>query len=211
MTQRRRLLPGVAAGFLAALSGMAVAQKPQGQTTGQIPELPAIEDLSDTLERPLFMPSRRPPKPPVAPVVEAAPVKVPVEEAPADLTGIVNGPDLHYAILTSRATKEVHHLRTGEKSEEWSLQEIGPRYVVLHRGPGRLRLELFEEKAPGEGSSSRDPEERALRTPPNVQAPNMRPRFVPRPQPVRRQVRPPQPRRAQPRVPNQPARSRQDQ
>jgi len=173
---------GMAAALIAAAAGMAVAQEPPKDPAG-LPELPAIEDLSETLERPLFMKTRRPPEAPVAPVVEAAPVKVPTEEAPADLTGIVNGPDLHYAILTNRATKEVLHLRKGEKIEEWSLQEIGPRYVVLRRGPGSLRLELFEEKEPGERSkqSSLDPEERLVRAPPNL-----RPRFVPRPQQVRR-------------------------
>jgi len=173
---------GMAAALIAAAAGMAVAQEPPKDPAG-LPELPAIEDLSETLERPLFMKTRRPPEAPVAPVVEAAPVKVPTEEAPADLTGIVNGPDLHYAILTNRATKEVLHLRKGEKIEEWSLQEIGPRYVVLRRGPGSLRLELFEEKEPGERTkqSSLDPEERLVRAPPNL-----RPRFVPRPQQVRR-------------------------
>jgi hypothetical protein len=207
MAQSRWLMAGVAAGLLTALAGMAVAQEPPKQSVAEIPALPTIEDLSDTVERPLFMRTRRPPKAPVAPVVEAAPVKVPTEESPADLTGIVNGPDLHYAILTNRATKEVQHVRKGEKIEDWSLQEIGPRYVVLRRGPGHLRLELFEEKEPGEGAKqpSLDPEQRLTRPPP----PNMRPRFVPRPQPVRR----PQRVRQRPirQSPRQPSRSRRDQ
>jgi general secretion pathway protein N len=197
-------VPGVAAGLLTALASVANAQEPPRQATAQVPELPALDDLGDTIERPLFMRTRRPPKPPVAPVVEAAPVKVPTEESPADLTGIVNGPDLHYAILTNRATKEVHHVRKGEKIEEWSLQEIGPRYVVLRRGPGSLRLELFEEKEPGDGAKqpSADPDDQPMRPP------NMRPRFVPRPQPVRR---PQQVRQRSPRQPfRQPSRSRRD-
>jgi hypothetical protein len=103
-------MSGMAAALIAAAAGMAVAQEPPKDPAG-IPEVPAIEDLSETLERPLFMKTRRPPEAPVSPVVEAAPVKVPTEEAPANLTGIVNGPDLHYAILTNRATKEVVHLR----------------------------------------------------------------------------------------------------
>jgi len=179
---RRWPMSGMAAALIAAAAGMAVAQEPPKDPAG-LPELPAIEDLSETLERPLFMKTRRPAEAPVAPAVEAAPVKVAKEEAPADLTGIVNGPDLHYAILTNRATKEVLHLRKGEKIEEWSLQEIGPRYVVLRRGPGSLRLELFEEKEPGEPSkqSSLDPEERIVRAPPNL-----RPRFVPQQQQIRR-------------------------
>ena len=204
MTPRRRwLIAGAAAGFCAALAGIAVAQEPPKQSPGEIPEIPPIEELSSTVERPLFMRTRRPPKAPVAPVVEAAPVQVPTEEAPADLTGIVNGPDLNYAILTNRATKEVMQLRQGEKIDEWSLQEIGPRYVVLRRGPGSLRLELFEEKEPGEGSKRppTDPEERMLRA-----GPNMTPRFVPRPQQVRRQQQRQQPRN----VPRRPI-PRQDQ
>lgn len=179
---RRWPMSGMAAVLVAAAAGMAAAQEPPNDPAG-IPELPAVEDLSETLERPLFMKTRRPPEAPVAPAVEAAPVKVAKEEAPADLTGIVNGPDLHYAILTNRATKEVVHVRKGEKIEEWSLQEIGPRYVVLRRGPGSLRLELFEEKEPGEQSkqSALDPEERRVRAPPNL-----RPRFVPQQQQIRR-------------------------
>lgn len=179
---RRWPISGMAAALIAAAAGMAAAQEPPKDPAG-IPELPAVEDLSETLERPLFMKTRRPPEAPVAPAVEAAPVKVAKEEAPADLTGIVNGPDLHYAILTNRATKEVLHVRKGEKIEEWSLQEIGPRYVVLRRGPGSLRLELFEDKEPGERSkqSSLDPEERLVRAPPNL-----RPRFVPQQQQIRR-------------------------
>jgi len=185
MTQCCRwLMAGAAAGLITTAAGIAVAQKAPERGAAQLPSLPQLDDLSDTVERPLFMSTRRPPKAPIAPVVEATPVKVPTEEAPADLTGIVNGPNLHYAILTSRSTKEVHHLREGDKIEEWSIQEIGPRYVVLRRGPGSLRLELFEEKKPGEegNQSSLDPEDRIVRTPPN-----MRPRFVPRPPQIRRQ------------------------
>jgi len=195
---RRWLRSGTAACLIGALAGTAVAQEPAKQSAGEIPELPPIEDLNTTVERPLFMPSRRPPKAPAPVIAAAAPVTVASEDAPADLTGIVSGPDRTYAILTSRATKEIHHLRTGEKIDDWSVQEIGPRYVVLRRGPGSLRLELFEEKEPG--SKADGDGSRGVNRPP----PNTRPRFVPQ----SRQVR--QPQRTRPRPTRRPVRRQQD-
>jgi general secretion pathway protein N len=187
---------GAVAAFVAALAGGAVAQQPRIAVTqqppavineqpptviaqqppagvpGELPELPSIEELSATVERPLFVRTRRPPaEPEAAPAAETAAVAVPSEEAPADLTGIVSGPERTYAILTNRATKEVHHLRRGETIEDWSIQEIGTRYVVLRRGPGSLRLELFAEKErDGAGANQLANE--------NMQQ-NMRPRFAP--------------------------------
>ena len=197
---RRWLRSGTAACLIGALAGTAVAQEPAKQSAGEIPELPPIEDLNTTVERPLFMPSRRPPKAPAPVIAAAAPVTVASEDAPADLTGIVSGPDRTYAILTSRATKEIHHLRTGEKIDDWSVQEIGPRYVVLRRGPGSLRLELFEEKEAGAGNQvDRDGNPRI-----NRPRPNTRPRFAPQ----SRQVR--QPQRARPRPNRRPARRPRD-
>lgn len=171
------LRPGAAAALIALCAGIAAAQEPPGKAVGEIPELPPIEELSATVERPLFTRSRRPPDAPAAPAAEASPVAVANEESPADLTGIVSGPDLAYAILTSRKTKEVHHLRKGEAIDDWSVQEIGPRHVVLRRGPGSLRLELFEEKEPDAASGSRDANggDNRLRRPPQ----NVGPRFAP--------------------------------
>jgi len=173
------------AALIAAAAATAAAQQPLAPVTGEIPELPPIEDLSVTVDRPLFMRSRRPPEPAApAPVVAATPEKIPVEESPADLTGIVSGPDRTYAILTSHATKEVFHLRKGEKIEDWSVDEIGPRYVVLRRGSGSLRLELFDDKKLG---STGDRLANGHPLPPRQQ------RFTPR----TRQYRPP-PRRPRP-------------
>jgi hypothetical protein len=172
---------GAAAVLVAACIGIAAAQEPP-KPAAQIPELPPVEDLEQTVERPLFTPTRRPPQiAPPAPVAEAAPVSVPSEESPADLSGIISGPDRTYAIMTNKATKEVLHLRAGEKIDEWSIHEIGPRHVVLRRGPGSLRLELFDEK---ESKTASDDGEERIRRPP----PNTRPRFAPQQQ--RQRARP---------------------
>ncbi|MPZ56881.1 MAG: hypothetical protein GEU91_10380 [Rhizobiales bacterium] len=198
MTRRSWLSTfGAVAALLAALAGFATAQQPPKPTPGDGPELPSIEDLSATIERPLFIRSRRPPA--AAPeLVQTDTVTVPSEEAPADLTGIVNGPDKTYAILTSRATKETHHLQTGETIENWNIQEIGPHHIVLRRGTGSLRLELFQEKEAGADADGVDDEPgNRVRRPQNT-----RPRFVPQAQQIRRQ-----PRRTRPtRPPRRPAR-----
>jgi hypothetical protein len=196
MTARRRSLRLGAAIFVTALciSGTAGAQETPLPAAGEIPELPPLEDLSATVERPLFVRSRRPPEaalPP--PAAESTPVEVAKEEAPAELTGIVNGPDRTYAILRSVATKEVVHLRKGETIDDWSVQEIGVRHVVLRRGAGSLRLELFAEKDADAGGKLASDDDRM----PN----NARPRFVPQQQfrqPPRQQQRP-RPTRQQPR------------
>jgi hypothetical protein len=137
--------------------------------------------------------SRRPPEAaPPPPADEPTPVEVAKEEAPAELTGIVNGPDRTYAILRSVATKEVVHLRKGETIEDWSVQEIGVRYVVLRRGAGSLRLELFTEKEPdASGRLASDDDARM----PN----NARPRFVPQQQFRQPPRQRPRPSRQQPR------------
>jgi hypothetical protein len=182
MRQAGVLKTAGAAALIAACAGLAAAQTPAVKTDGEIPELPPLEDLSATVERPLFTPTRRPPEEAPAPVAEAAPVAVPSEESPADLTGIVSGPDRAYAILTNKKTKEILHLRKGEAIDDWNISEIGPRHVVLRRGPGSLRLELFEEKEPDAAGGSRalTDGERLRRMPAN-----MGPRFAP--QQVRRQ------------------------
>lgn len=194
MSARRRWLIAGTAALLAALSG-AAAQDAAQPAAGELPELPALEDLSATVERPLFVRSRRPPEVAAAPEPEEAPPKeVAKEESPAELTGIVNGPDRTYAILKSLATQEVVHVRKGETIEDWSVQEIGLRYVVLRRGAGSLRLELFAEKEPdAAGKLASDDEGSRTR-------PNARPRFVPqqhfrqpprqRPRPSRQRPRP---------------------
>lgn len=194
MSAGRRWPTLCAAALIAALGGIAGAQEAPQPTAGQIPELPPLDELSATVERPLFVRSRRPPEEPPPPsAVQPPPVEVAKEEAPAELTGIVNGPERTYAILRNVATKEIMHLRKGETIEDWSVQEIGLRYVVLRRGAGSLRLELFAEKE-ADAAGKLASEDEARHSPHNA-----RPRFVPQQhfrQPPRQRPRPTrQPRR----------------
>lgn len=161
ITRRPYARSSLAAVALAALAGIAAAQEPAStpaarapspavQTPApavEAPQLPSLDELSETRERPLFARTRRPPA--IAPptVEKAAPQVVAREEAPAELTGIVIGPEKTYAILKSRVTKEVQHLHRGDRIDDWTIDEIGPRHVLLHRDETRIRVELFEQKS----------------------------------------------------------------
>jgi general secretion pathway protein N len=187
----------VAAGLAAVLAAAALAQSPPPRpstaakppaATTEIPELPPLAELKATRERPLFVRSRRPP--PVAPKVvqkeETAEV-VPSEEAPAELIGIVVGPERTYAILKDHTTKEVQHLQKGEKIDDWSLDEIETRHIVLRRGNSKIHVELFDQKE-AEAKDNEAENDMPPRRRTTVARP-VRPRFA---QPQRRRPPPPQ-------------------
>jgi general secretion pathway protein N len=79
-----------------------------------------LEDLSNTRERPLFSPSRRPPPPPVVekpyvpppPRVEAKPP--PPEPLMLSLLGTIAGDSSGVALFMENSTQDVVRLRTGE-------------------------------------------------------------------------------------------------
>lgn len=199
---RRFLTPLFAASLTAALAGTAWAQapapKPAAPLLTVVPELPPLANLHATRERPLFVRTRRPPAVvEKAAEPETAEQVVTSDEAPADLIGIVVGPERTYAILKDHENKEVQHLQKGEKIEDWSLDEIAPRYIVLRRGATKMHVELFDQKeADASHGKPRDEDDED----------NVRPR---RPAPPRPRVnRPAAPRFAQPqrRVRNQPQR-----
>lgn len=107
--------------------------------------LPSLEELQATRERPLFAPNRRPD-------ATAAPVESeakPIEESaalPFELTGIVLGPQLAVAILQNRASKETVQLRQGEALDDWTIEEIAARNILVRSDSRRVRLQLFDDK-----------------------------------------------------------------
>lgn len=146
MTTTKATRAQAAAGCVAALVLLATPQPGRTSALVEALGLPTLQSLTATVERPLFMRSRRPPA--EAPEVEEEekPVAVAKEEAPGELTGIVIGPERTYALLTRRENQETELLRQGQTIDQWNVEEIGPRHVVLRRGAGQIRLELFDEK-----------------------------------------------------------------
>ena len=96
-----------------------------------------LQDLTETRDRPLFSPSRRPPPPPVeappppAPVV--AEVKPPANEPPPfDLVGVVVGGDVRFVLL-ARHGGGVSRLREGDERDGWRVGDISIRSVKVER------------------------------------------------------------------------------
>jgi general secretion pathway protein N len=153
--------------------------------------LPPLEELTATRERPLFAPDRRPDAVPTE--TEPEPDAAPVEEEPTELAfelaGIVIGPEIAVAVLHNKTTNAFVRLRRGETIEQWKVEEITARQVVLRRDNKRVRLQLFEEEKSADSNSEakavvagaettpRDPDQEPdAETPPEDPAPQKPPR-----------------------------------
>jgi general secretion pathway protein N len=159
-----RLIGGCILAALIFCAGAAIAQQPPKRVPGGAPapapaaapaatpasndDLPALDELTATRERPLFSSTRRPPE--VEPPPQAA---APITEAtsmPFELVGIVLGSDVSAAIFRNTESKEETRVGKGEKIGNWNVEEISERAVVLHGGDTRVRMRLFNEaKTPG--------------------------------------------------------------
>jgi hypothetical protein len=110
--------------------------------------LPALDDLSETRERPLFSSTRRPPE--VEPTAQTA---APIAEGasmPFELVGIALGTDVSAAIFRNTDSKEETRVAKGGKIGNWSVEDISERAVVLRGSDKRVRMRLFNEaSAPG--------------------------------------------------------------
>jgi hypothetical protein len=127
----------------------APAAKPGSADTGQgDSSLPALDDLTETRERPLFSSTRRPPD--VEPAPQAA---TPITEGasmPFELVGIALGADVSAAIFRNTDSKEETRVAKGAKIGSWNVEEISERAVVLRGNDKRVRMRLFNEaNAPG--------------------------------------------------------------
>lgn len=135
---------GLAAMF-GCLAGIAAAQNASAPTAPQF-ELPPIENLQATRERPLFTSARRPPS-----IMAARSAPPPIVESvalPFELTGIAVGDDLRIAILRNKTTNEELRLRQGDKLDEWILDQVADRYILLHGEGRRVRVWLVSNAKP---------------------------------------------------------------
>jgi hypothetical protein len=58
------------------------------------------------------------------------------------LSGVIVGPDIKYAILKHLATNKTRKVQLGEEIDGWTAEEIAPGYVLLRREDKRVRVEL---------------------------------------------------------------------
>ena len=114
---------------------VAPAEKPiSGNPLWGIP----LNSLRATRERPLFLPSRRPPAPAVVAGPHVEPVKpapIPAEpERPAlSLVGVVTGTTDGFAVFTDQTTHDIVRLKTGEGHNGWILRSVNGRETVLEK------------------------------------------------------------------------------
>ena len=103
-----------------------------------------LKQFSVTRERPIFLPSRRPPAAPettaTAPRVVALP-KEP-ERPQLSLVGTISGDDDKFGIFVDQSTKAVIRLRVGDDFEGWKLRSIQGREASLEKSQKTVVLAL---------------------------------------------------------------------
>jgi general secretion pathway protein N len=110
-----------------------------------------LATLSNTRERPIFSPSRRPPpvQTPVAIAVPPAPPPPPprVERPPLTLVGTVAGDSEGFGIFLDAANSTALRLKVGEDYQGWRLRLVRGRDVSLERDQQTVVLSLPEPGA----------------------------------------------------------------
>lgn len=96
-----------------------------------------MKQFAVTRERPIFLPSRRPPAPPPSMVTVAKVVAPPKPKEPElpqlSLVGTITGDEDSFGIFVDQATKAVVRLRVGEDFQGWKLQSVKGREVAFQK------------------------------------------------------------------------------
>lgn len=113
------------------------AERPADPTGNPLWAIP-LSSLTATRERPIFLPSRRPPAPAVAntPVVVARPPPPPraePEQPPLTLVGVIAGDQEGFGVFLDQATNNVVRLKTGQDHQGWVLRSVKAREVTLEK------------------------------------------------------------------------------
>jgi hypothetical protein len=99
----------------------------------------SLDELSATIDRPLFSPSRRPPAPPPPPPVQAAAPPAPPPAPPnLLLLGVVMDGEGARAILRGGAENKLLRAQIGDDIDGWKISQIDGRKVVLSSLDGRF-------------------------------------------------------------------------
>jgi general secretion pathway protein N len=140
-------------GEVAPQRAVAREREPSGNPLWGIP----LSSLTATRERPIFLPSRRPPAPVVAgpPRVEPVVMRVmpppPPERPQLTLVGAVVGETEAIGIFLDQANNTVVRLHMGESHAGWLLNSVKGREVTLQKDRETVALAL---PAPGDSPSA---------------------------------------------------------
>jgi hypothetical protein len=123
-----------------------------------------VKQFTVTRERPIFLPSRRPPAPPPSAVTVAKAVAPPKPKEPEQpqlsLVGTISGDDARLGIFVDQATKAVLRLKQGEEFQGWQLRSVESReasfqknqltFVVALPQPGLSQASFAVREEPGD-------------------------------------------------------------
>jgi len=105
-----------------------------------------LKQFSVTRERPIFVPSRRPPAPvataSVTPVAVAVPKPKEPERPPLSLVGTISSDEERFGIFIDSSTKAVVRLKVGEDFQGWALRAVQGREVALEKNKAVVVLAL---------------------------------------------------------------------
>ena len=108
-----------------------------------LPALPPLEALSETVERPLFRPDRRPPT-----VEEVQEEEESVESGIFTLLGIIVSPTERLVLVKVRGSQDVLQLTEGQQANGWTVLQIRPEEVVFESNDKTETIELIDIKPP---------------------------------------------------------------
>jgi hypothetical protein len=105
-----------------------------------------LSQFSTTRERPIFLPSRRPPALAVTAAVTPKVVTVPKPKEPErpqlSLVGTILGDEDKFGIFVEQSTKAVVRLKVGEDFQGWKLESIKGREAALEKNQSVFVLEM---------------------------------------------------------------------
>ncbi len=113
--------------------------------------IPPLAELSETVGRPLFSPTRRPPEPETT-----LPEETPVQATSGELTlvGVVIAGENRIALVRQRNDSKLLRVVTAQIIAGWSVEEILPTSAILRRGDVRETL-VLEDKIVGKPRPAR--------------------------------------------------------
>ena len=147
MQLRRRCTNALLLG-LAIAAGTASATEARATSKNPLAAQP-LDLLSDTRDRPLFSPSRRPPPPPPPPVVERAEPPPPVPPPNVVLLGVLTDENGPRVVVRSGSSDKVIRARLGEEIEGWQVAQIESRRLVLSHDARSVSFALFDRQKEG--------------------------------------------------------------
>jgi general secretion pathway protein N len=124
----------------------------------------SVKQFSVTRERPIFLPSRRPPAPPPSAITVAKVASPPKPKEPEQpqlsLVGTISGDDAKFGIFIDQATNAVVRLKLGEDFQGWQLRSVQGRGVAFQKNqqsfvvslpqPGFSQASIAVREEPGD-------------------------------------------------------------